>query len=216
MDSFINLKKDILYTPDYPIAGSDFADISVAMNNHHDMLALLRIACANLAVDADTVIVRALGRPGNEQGLDAKALAALLASHPCIAPAAAVECYNKAGNLFMHEGLVKSAANAFGEAGKTAFASNDADLWIAGKRSYADTMQLHRDLTDYSLASFTAGNYADSLCEKKMYREAIEAYETAIEWASRDNLSVLRGTQFLHKIERARRELQREKCNDVD
>ena len=130
--------------------------------------------------------------------------------------ASAVECYNKAGTLYMHEGLVKSAANAFGEAGKTAFASNDADLWIAGKRSYADTMQLHRDLTDYSLASFTAGNYADSLCEKKMYREAIEAYETAIEWASRDNLSVLRGTQFLHKIERARRELQREKCNDVD
>jgi tetratricopeptide (TPR) repeat protein len=128
----------------------------------------------------------------------------------------AVVCYNRAGNFYLDEGLVKSAASAFNEAGKIAFASDDVELWDVGKGSYTNAIQLYRDLMDYCLASYMAGHFADDLYDKKMYQEAIDAYEVAIECAMADKRSILHGRQYFQKIELARREVQRGKCNDVD
>lgn len=56
MESFIKATKLIKYTKDYPKTGIEFADISEAVNDAAT-IKLLKIACANLGVDQDWVVV---------------------------------------------------------------------------------------------------------------------------------------------------------------
>lgn len=56
MQSIINLKKTILLTANYPKEGIEFVDLTHALA-HPDALNLARMACANLCIDRDCVIV---------------------------------------------------------------------------------------------------------------------------------------------------------------